>query len=553
VTDDVYRAPPAVFASAKRVDNSVRYSPVGPHATVAQHPPAFRSILNEDGRDAAGGESEAPSCFRDLNLDQILDSITVGREEYDLKPFFHAALTTVEAVQYRQDVIRDLEDRAALECIKTVADKMRLMRRKLAQANKLYYKLQKERWFLHAVETYCAAITELWESLSRLHLSSAGLVAFRDYVADYVKSERFLSLAAEAGKVTHDLEKVRYSIFIRDGSFRVQNYYSEQDYSADVAETFRRFQQGAAKDHSVEFKHSIEMNHIEAKVLEFVALLHPETFSGLADFCARNVEFTDPTLMRFDREVQFYLSYIEYMNRMWRAGLSFCYPNVSTDDKHIMADDTFDMALANKLIDAKSPVICNDFRLSGRERIFIVSGPNQGGKTTFARMFGQLHHFASIGCPVPGRKARLFLFDAIFTHFEREETVESLHGKLQADLIRIHDILGKATPKSLIIMNEIFTSTTLQDAVFLAREVIERIIGLDCLCVCVTFLDELASLGEKIVSMMSTVDADDPAIRTYKVIRRPTDGRCYAISLAEKYGLTYERLVSRLPQKCPGP
>jgi hypothetical protein len=506
----------------------------------------FHSILFKDTEGSVKEENlEAPVFFVDLNLDQIIDAVTAGRQEYNLKPFFYTPLNDIDAVKYRHEIFRDLENENLFESIKSFAQDMHDMRRLLAMVEKLYFKYHKEGWFLQAVDIYCEAVNKLVYDLSAADLRSCGLSVFRRYVADYAQSPGFASLATDTKQLKADLSKVKYTLTIKGNGFTVRNYESENDYSVEVEETFEKFRQGAVKDYRAKLPAG-GMNHVEAQALEFVAKLYPEIFSALLNFFTHHSGYQDETISVFDRQIQFYIAHLEYAAKFRRAGLTFCYPQISNQSKEVFDYEGFDLALAQKLINEKSPIVCNDFYLKDKERIFVVSGPNQGGKTTFARTFGQLHYLAALGCPVPGREARLFLFDNLFTHFERAEDINNLRGKLEDDLARIHSILSQATSNSVVIMNEIFTSTTLQDAVFLSEKVMQKVVELDLLCVWVSFIDELASFGERTVSMVSTIVPENPALRTFKIVRRPADGLAYAIAIAEKYKLTYHYLRERI-------
>jgi DNA mismatch repair protein MutS len=496
----------------------------------------------------AGQQAEDRSFAPDLNLDQIVTAVAGAREERDLiTTVLYRRLRDANAVRYRQEVFRDLEDPALFGQVQRFTGLMRQVRAHLRQLANMRYRYQREGWLLDAAAIYCDAVRSLAGHLASGRVSSRGVMAFRDYLGSYVASDLFTALARDTQRMRETLGGIRYCTRIRGGRVDVSRYQGEADYSAVVLKTFERFQQGAVKDYRVGYRTWPGMNHVAAQILELVARLFPEEFTALDEYARKHATFLDEGIRRADQELAFYLAYADYIKPLRAAGLHFCYPEVSASSKDVMAAGTFDLALAAKLAGERKPVVTNDFHLQGRERIFVVTGPNQGGKTTFARTFGQLHHLASVGCPVPGDAARLFLFDRLFSHFEREEDLARMSGKLEDDLIRIGEILRAATSSSIVVLNEIFTSTTLHDARFLGTKLMTKLMRLDALCVYVTFVDELASLGEPVVSMMSTVDPDNPAERTYKVVRKPADGLAYALAIAEKHGVTYERLRRRLP------
>jgi DNA mismatch repair protein MutS len=504
----------------------------------------FGSILFVGGP-AADAPASEPAFFGDLNLDQVVDAIVAGRHEYALEPFFYTGLRTVEEVAYRHAVFRELEQDDVRAPVRSFGLEMQKVRQRLTLSEKHRYATEKRRWFLDAVATYCGAVTALAGAVDDRDLSSAGLLAWRSYLDRYVASEGFASLAAEAQGVLDGLSRVRYTVRTRGARVTVGRYGGEPDYNIEIEERFARFRQGDVESHLVNVPDSGTMDHIEAQIAAIVARLFPNEFRALDVFCARHANFVAAPVARFDREVQFYLAYLEHTEQLSAAGLPFAYPAVSASSKAISADDAFDIALATR---AEEPdrVVGNSFSLRGAERVLVVTGPNQGGKTTFARTFGQLHHLASLGVPVPARRAQLFLCDRVLTHFEREEDIATLRGKLDDELVRMRDILALATADSVVILNEVFASTTLEDATELGVEILRRIVDIGALAVCVTFVDELASLGAAMVSMVAAVAPEDPSVRTYKVVRQPADGRAYAWAIAAKYGLSYELLRQRI-------
>lgn len=494
----------------------------------------------------ANDDTLGKSALHDLQLEDVITVITAGRELYDLAPFYRAHAVDLAVVRYRQEVMRALERPVPRQAVDTFAERMRTMRLYVGMTTGREHELVRQRWHLAAAEAYVEAVQGLHDGLAHDDLEARGLLGLRAWLTGYVDSNDFQALAAEVRSLANALAGLRYGLVVRGNVVEVCRYDDDADLGALVDEIVAPFGRTSDRAPTPRNRQTWGADRVEEQVLQRVALLFPDVFGALARFRQMRADLVAPMIARFDREVQFYTGYLDFIARFLKAGLPICYPEVSACSKEVAAWGAFDVALATKLLAHGQPVVTNDFQLEGLERIFVVTGPNQGGKTTFARLFGQLHHLGALGCPVPGSTVRLYLYDRLMTHFEREEAIATLHGKLEDDLLRIHEVLERATPRSIVILNEIFSSTTVEDALFLGREVLTRLVTLDVLGVCVTFLDELSALAPQTVSLVGLTDPADPAVRTYKLERRPADGLAHALAIAEKHHVTYRDLSKRL-------
>jgi DNA mismatch repair protein MutS len=504
----------------------------------------FLSLLCRDveSLDALGSVQE-PDYFHDLNLDQFVANMC-GRQPWaGLQPLFWQPLPTADHVHYRQETMRECARPELQTGLREFVDGIRAVRIEQNLQAQVRYRLQKQRCLLDAAVRYCTTLAGLSKNLDDANVESDALRGLASFVTGYVNGTAFRELSADATRAHQAIDHVIYLVHVRASRIHVRRPEDEPDLGRRVADLFARFREDDQPPATAAFRGMGGFSHIDAAVLDKVAEVFTEEFSLLARFAERHAQFVDATIARVARETAFVIAWQDLAAELEARDLPLSLPEI-VDEPAVTASHSYDIALATAARDLH--VVHNDLAVTESARVVVVTGPNQGGKTTFARMFGQLHHLAAIGCPVPASQARVRLTDRVFVLFERREDPGTQRGKLMDDLVRMREIVDHATARSTVVLNEVFSSTATQDAVLLASRLLDVVLDRDCLAVVVTFLDELASYSPRVVSMVAEVDSHDPSRRTFRINVRPADGRAYAEAIATKYGLGRAAVADRV-------
>jgi DNA mismatch repair ATPase MutS len=207
------------------------------------------------------------------------------------------------------------------------------------------------------------------------------------------------------------------------------------------------------------------------------------------------------------------------------------------------------------------PVVTNDVQMGEEGRIGILTGPNQGGKTTYTQMVGLCQILAQTGLWVPAARARLSPVDNIYTHYPVEEQVAKGTGRFGDEAQRLSQIFARGTRHSLVLLNESLASTTPGESLYIAQDIVRILRRLGARAIFATHLHELAAdvaalnastAGDsRIISLVASRRAvgDDGLPRSYKITPGPPLGRSYAQEIAAQYGISYEQLTALLQQR----
>ncbi|MFF5083206.1 hypothetical protein ACFY36_39695 [Actinoplanes sp. NPDC000266] len=490
-------------------------------------------------------EAPEPAYFPDLQLGQIVDAVVAGREGHHLRPAFHARLTDTPAIRRRQAVFADLEDQSLRTAARAFCDGLSRCRRQFEAAERVRHQHQAYRWRLNAVASYTEVVEVIALALDEAAPASAALREWLTWLREYRAGPEFAAMSAGARDLLAELGELRYTLSISGDEIVASPFAGQDDLNAATLAAFERFHSGDVPSPEFDLRAGAEMNQLHAAVLDLVAQLFPEVFDRVARFVDHHPAVRHPVIDEVERELQFALSWWDFTSPMREAGLPFCVPE-TRPDRGLEVTETFDVLLARTLVAAGRRPVTNDVALGEGESMLVVTGPNQGGKTTFARTVGQLCHLAALGLPVPGRSAALHAPDAILTHFDRGDRAGDLTSRLEDEVERMAALLAAAGERSVVILNEMFSSTTWVDARAMSGDVLRAVLDAGAVGVCVTFIDELSRLDPRIVSLVTGIDAHDATRRTFEVTRGRADGEAHALALAAKYGLTTEQLRARI-------
>jgi DNA mismatch repair protein MutS len=277
-------------------------------------------------------------------------------------------------------------------------------------------------------------------------------------------------------------------------------------------------------------------------------------------------------LSQLRQSLIYYLGAVQFIRRLQAAGLPTCCPEICERQERLCKiKGSFNVNLALRLGDRDRKqnlaevIIRNDVNISPEGQILILTGPNQGGKTTYMVGIGIAQLLAQLGCFVPGERAQISPVDNIFSHFPLEEKPEVNAGRFGEEAMRLGQIFEQVTGDSLVLMNESLSNTSFGESLYLAQDIVRILRRVGARAIYSTHLHEMGNHVEKlnqsvkgsskIISVVSSpidegIPANQPGVqRSYKVEARPPLGQSYAREIAERYGIRYEQLEKVLAER----
>ncbi|MEF3303031.1 MutS-related protein [Paenibacillus sp. GYB003] len=546
------------------------------------------SLLYPEG--AAPRSPENPTA--DLDVAAALSAETLFgemRKRFKFKPNQKHPLVyltdDIDVIRYRLDVVEDVLNHEPLyrfleKLLPDLEDIQELHMLHVERGDDLFDQLTS----VSEIELYVGLIDKLYDFF-RQHegvYSSAALKAFAANVKRIRESESYGALKAEHAKMAKSIRSIKsFTIGVNlDAKLRpaeagVVAIHTEPFRSGHLIDKLLRVDFGDDGYTCLAPLEAVGKGLAPEQIAAFRAAvggtLHTVLKSSLKSWRPAIRAYTKANTkwcIGLADEIRFLLGGVSLLRRLLESGVPVCKPEaVSKESKTFTVGGLYNPVTALRL--QQSPetggpgdrVVLNEMQFDEDGMIYILTGPNQGGKTVFVQAVGIAQLLFQLGLFVPAFSAVISPVDRIFAHFpDKEDKVRG--GRFADECRRMMHICERLTEHSLLLMDETFSGTSAAEATVIAEQVLLGLREAGCRVLFATHLHDLARsidrLNERndepdrcrIDSLTAEAETDDlTATRSYKISRSRPKGQSYARDIAEKYGLTYERLIRSLGKR----
>ncbi len=556
------------------------------------------SLLYPQGREFTVKKLTA-EAINDLSIDFLLDNLTDIRNERE--HIFNLMTQVTDdpvVIKYRCDVFEDFlrfpELRAAMEeLVKRLADLKDLSRFQKDQEGPSLWSLINR---LREIDDYVTCITAIKNILEKLDVRSEGMLTLRQIVTDIDRESGFPQLKADIDETMEKARKLKSItigvnlddmlrpmssgvLSLNDTYFsdaglmkRFMNFTNKEDglhKGADVSD-IRRFHPANPNTASVGFvsyQTSAVSNDIAVQssatgrdalsnaIKAPVTNIMKKTCDEIKSTIKRYVNISGYMLINLMPEILFYVRWSELIDKIIEKGMPVCKAEIlPPDERKCSFKEIYNLKLAiNNVNGDDINIITNDIDFDDERRIYILTGPNRGGKTIFTQAVGLAMMLAQWGIYVPAASAAVSPCDNMYTHFPADENDTVDLGRLGEESKRLSEIFDMATSRSFMMLNESLATTSVAEGLFIAKDVVKAMRYLGVRCIFNTHMHELArSLDElnngvegssRVESLVTGVQRGE---RSFKVAIAPPQGVSYAKDIAKKYGVTFDQIKSSL-------
>ena len=234
---------------------------------------------------------------------------------------------------------------------------------------------------------------------------SVGFLSFYEFLKTYCSSDDFTALCLDVQKTEQSLSLLTFRMELSGTKLILHDDYEMFNARDEIIKRCNmKSKTASSTDHNHQtnyqtmfcpFSNILELEDFEGLLLSMLHKGHKDVFQNLEKFSKKYSSFYEPLLLQFEEEIQVYLAVKEFTATMQERGFSFSFPeivsfkeNTNLSSVCFLLQDNYDLALACQYSSTPEEVIKNDCSLFSKEHFFVITGPNQGGKTTFARAVG---------------------------------------------------------------------------------------------------------------------------------------------------------------------